>query len=79
MAVEFLKLLSAAHECEPEVKMVDGQQQRSYEGPSPDEVTLVEFAQAHGYEFIFGNDRKATINIKVPDGANDGPLITNWK
>jgi magnesium-transporting ATPase (P-type) len=49
---EFLKALSTAHQCLPEKK----DSVYSYHGPSPDEVALVEKAQALGYEFIFGDD-----------------------
>mgnify|MGYP000915864122 CR=1 FL=1 len=50
-AIEFLKALSTAHQC-----MVDQsslhKDELQYQGPSPDEVTLVEMAQKHGYEMV---------------------------
>jgi len=39
-----------------------------YQGPSPDEVTLVEFAQQHGYEFCAGNDSLAKVRVQRPLG-----------
>lgn len=45
LVVEFLKLLAAAHQCMPETKKgAGGITEIFYQGPSPDEVTLVEFA-----------------------------------
>ena len=45
LMLEFMKILSLAHQCSPE-HFVDkeGQSQLFYNGPSPDEVALVEFA-----------------------------------
>lgn len=42
----------------------------SYQGPSPDEVTLVEMAKNHGYEFIVGNDEMLQIQRKIMNGEN---------
>lgn len=43
---EFLKVLSLAHECVPEtITKPDGSKFTFYQGPSPDEVTLVDFAR----------------------------------
>ena len=39
---EFLKALSTAHQCLPEIQ--DGSQEIKYSGPSPDEIALVEQA-----------------------------------
>lgn len=54
-AVEFMKALSTAHDC-----MVNQYSLKqgiiSYQGPSPDEVTLVEMAQKHGFEMVNQND-----------------------
>lgn len=35
-----------------------------YQGPSPDEVTLVEFARERGFSFIMSNDSIARIKVK---------------
>jgi magnesium-transporting ATPase (P-type) len=49
---EFLKILSLAHECVPEtVSKPDGTKVTFYQGPSPDEITLVDFARFQGYDF----------------------------
>ena len=40
-----------------------------YQGPSPDEVTLVEFARERGFSFIMSNDSVA--RIKVRQGTKD--------
>ena len=34
-----------------------------YQGPSPDEVTLVEFARERGFSFIMSNDSLARMRI----------------
>ena len=39
------RLLSLWHECVPEVVTVDGVKKIFFAGPSPDETTLVDFAQ----------------------------------
>ena len=45
LVIEMLKLLSSAHQCTPELKKTSTGDEIFYQGPSPDEVTLVEFAQ----------------------------------
>ena len=42
----------------------------SYQGPSPDEVTLVEMAKNHGYEFVVGNDEMLSVQKKIKQGTN---------
>lgn len=42
---EFMKVLALAHECVPESVIKDGEKFTFYQGPSPDEVTLVDFAK----------------------------------
>lgn len=69
-AIEFMKALSTAHEC-----MVDQNSRRkdfaelAYQGPSPDEVTLVEFAQRHGYEMVNQNDTVVQVQRKILTSA----------
>ena len=62
-----MKALSTAHEC-----MIDQYAQRhgiiSYQGSSPDEVTLVEMAQRHGFEMTNQNDNKVEVQHKVLTG-----------
>ena len=35
----------------PEIKKIDDEETLFYQGPSPDETTLVDFAQKRGFEF----------------------------
>jgi len=44
-----MKLMSLAHEC---VREKTKNEKYFYRGPSPDEVTLVEFAQDLGFVFL---------------------------
>ena len=58
---EFLQCIATTHECVPEekkAKMEDGSEVPviGYQGPSPDEVALLEFAQNHGFEYTMGSD-----------------------
>ena len=50
LVVEFMKLLSTAHECMPEIANNNGTKEIFYQGPSPDEITLVDFARQQGFE-----------------------------
>jgi phospholipid-translocating ATPase len=50
---EFLNVLSLAHECVPEsILKPDGTKFTFFQGPSPDEVALVDLAKSLGYDFI---------------------------
>ena len=53
---EFLKALAATHQCMPIKQLVNNKNTIVYQGPSPDEIALVEFAQQNGYEFVFGSE-----------------------
>ena len=58
---EFLQCIATTHECVPEEKKAktgDGSEVPviGYQGPSPDEVALLEFAQNHGFEYAKGTD-----------------------
>lgn len=58
---EFLQCIATTHECVPEEKKAkteDGHEVPvvGYQGPSPDEVALLEFAQNHGFEYAKGTD-----------------------
>ncbi len=79
--LEFLKLLATAHQCTTEKKIHEGEESIFYQGPSPDEVTLVEFAQQHGYEFFFSND--SVVNVRVQTPRERDPemnfAILSWK
>lgn len=52
LASEFLKVISVVHECMADVF----EEKVSFQGQSPDEIALVEFAQQHGYEFVSASD-----------------------
>lgn len=64
LVTEFLKVLALAHECVPEtVTKSDGTKITFYQGPSPDEVTLVDFAKFQGFNFIEGSDIMAKLQL----------------
>lgn len=61
LIAEFLQCIATTHECVPEekkAKLADGNEMAvvGYQGPSPDEVALLEFAQNHGFEYAKGTD-----------------------
>ena len=71
---EFMTIMSVAHEvvAEDPTKLqsfADGEDDDMeaapdkliYQGPSPDEVTLVEFARERGFSFIMSNDSYAKV------------------
>lgn len=71
---EFMTVMSVAHEVVAEdpsklKSFDDGEDDDEevapdkliYQGPSPDEVTLVEFARDRGFAFIMSNDAQAKI------------------
>ena len=51
MVTEFMKILGLAHMCAvEEFKNKEGVKELFYNGPSPDEVALVEYAAAMGFK-----------------------------
>ncbi len=62
----------------PEVKKEGNKINRFYQGPSPDEVTLVEMAQQHGYEYVDGNEGLAKVEVKRPL-AFIGSIVDEWE
>lgn len=56
---EFMKVLSVAHMCDVEKK---GDGQLFYNGPSPDEVALVEYAQQMKFECTSAQEDQVTLN-----------------
>jgi len=52
-----------------------------YQGPSPDEVTLVEMAQQHGFEFFKGGDGDTSwVRQKKPKSRDPTTqLVTEWE
>lgn len=52
-----MKILSLAHNCETEMFIdKDGKQNKFYNGPSPDEVALVQFASSMNFDCIESNE-----------------------
>ena len=64
-----MKVLSLAHECVPESVVRDGETFTFYQGPSPDEVTLVDFAKFQGFDFKETSDT----SIKLSFNKNFNP------
>ena len=74
---EFMTVMAVAHEvvAEDPTKLVsdteseptDDPTKLVYQGPSPDEVTLVEFARERGFSFITSNDTVAKILVTSAD------------
>jgi len=79
LAIEFMKLLATGHQCMAESKVKDGVKEIFYQGPSPDEVTLVEMAQMHGYEFSEGTDSKAVVKVKKPLNRDVDGVVEKWE
>jgi phospholipid-translocating ATPase len=67
-AIEAIKLLAICHECVPETREIDGEKSLFYQGPSPDETTLVDFAQKQGFEFIETSDTHVIIRYLPESG-----------
>lgn len=65
---ELLKLLCVCHDCEAEEAVVDGEKLLFYQGASPDEITLVDFAQSQGFEFIKADGSESEIKIYPKSG-----------
>jgi len=77
---EFMTVMSVAHEVvaeDPTKISEDGNgedidyeevdpHKLKYQGPSPDEVTLVEFARERGFSFLSSNDTVVVIKIDQP-------------
>lgn len=69
---EILKLLSICHDCEAEEASVDGKYIKFYQGASPDEITLVDFARDQGFEFMESNDNFITTKLLEHSGMVNG-------
>ena len=60
-----MKLLSLAHSCEPEVFVdKDGKEKSFYNGPSPDEVELVQFANKMDFKCIESSVEHIKLTLK---------------
>ncbi len=79
--VEFMTIMSVAHEVvaedptkispnedEDEIEVLP--EKLVYQGPSPDEVTLVEFARERGYSFLMSNDTVAKLRINRENSSS---------
>lgn len=52
MIIEFMKVLALAHGCVPEFFEKDGVKSKFFNGPSPDEVALVQYASTMGFDCV---------------------------
>ena len=67
LVTEFMKILSLAHSCEVEkFTDKDGISQKFYNGPSPDEVALVEFASSMKFDCFASTEE--IINMAMHGG-----------
>ena len=68
---EFMKILSLAHMCVAE-NFTDkqGNTKKFYNGPSPDEVALVEYASDMKYDCINSNDKEIKMKYNI-DGKEE--------
>ena len=69
---EVIKLLSICHDCEAETAVVDGEKILFYQGESPDEITLVDFARMQGFEFLEANEARSIIKLYKRSGMLNG-------
>ena len=68
---EFMKVLALAHGCVPESFMKDGKKSKFFNGPSPDEVALVQFAMTQGYDCIESKDDVIVARLRTNSAATD--------
>ena len=61
LACEFFKLLSTCHECVIDSEKNKDMNMIRYQGPSPDEITLVDTARHLGFTFLGGSTSSLTI------------------
>lgn len=66
---EFLKLLAVTHEVKPTEKiMKDGTRETVFNGPSPDEITLVDFARQNGFQIYSTSDNEYVVKVLPESG-----------
>lgn len=65
LCIEFLKMLSTCHECVVDSDKNEDYNVLRYQGPSPDEITLVDTARHLG--FIFLGSSSSSIHVKWKD------------
>ena len=62
---EFMKVLSLAHMCVAEnFTSKEGKREKFYNGPSPDEVALVEYACQMDFDCLDSQDEKILMKTK---------------
>ena len=68
--LEFMKILSLAHQCTPEHFLdKEGNNCKFYNGPSPDEVALVDFACHLKFECMSSSDEVIKLKMEhLPEG-----------
>ena len=57
LLTEFMVAMSLTHDC----LAVEKNGKRIYQGQSPDEITLLEFANKNGFEFVTSTDTWALL------------------
>ena len=72
---EFMKVLALAHGCVPESFVKDGKKEKFFNGPSPDEVALVQFAMTQGFDCIEAKDDVIVARLRTNASAEDGDDI----
>jgi len=65
---EFLKLLAITHEAQPEERIINEEKHIFYNGPSPDEITLVDFAKNNGLTVSSVSDNECTVWVYPESG-----------
>ena len=59
-----MKILSLAHSCETEWFEKEGVKQKFYNGPSPDEVALVEYASTMKFDCFDSNEENISMSMQ---------------
>lgn len=75
LLIEFMKLLSVAHMCDVEVIKGD---ELFYNGPSPDEVALVDFAASQNFKCTYSSDDVMKIKSNFSNRA-EGDIEYKFK
>lgn len=72
---EFMKVLALAHGCVPESFVKDGKKEKFFNGPSPDEVALVQYAMTMGYDCIEAKDDVIVARLRTSASEADNDDI----
>ena len=76
LMTEFMKVLCLAHGCVAETATVKNKMKRFYNGPSPDEVALVEYAQSMKFECTLSNNEVVKSHIPKAGVLTEGPEVS---